>query len=275
MKSLRELGDCKNTVPEMREQLRTYWVQSQGTITQGVHGHYMLDQEFFNHSKKMFAENGISMYMLRACIAKQNEIFDRTMRDWASAYDLIDIGLESLPRVRYGSAKPELVPCPKRVMRSQFIAEDVEPLLEQRKGQQNPGDTDPALLYSLFQKLSSNWQPVVDDHVRRVYFICSAFVQLVVREKWPERMQDALWKVALNDQMDAKLSSAREEMRKILLDHSRCMQIHDPEYITKVRGLRVTANDSPVNSDPAAIADLTSCEDILTKTWVYYKVRCK
>ncbi|KAL2788021.1 P-loop containing nucleoside triphosphate hydrolase protein [Aspergillus keveii] len=271
MKRLRQLGDCKDTVPEMREQVRRYWVQSHGTITQGVHAQYMMDQEFFNPDKKMLAENGISMYMLRACIGKQNEIFDRTMRDWASAYNFIDIELESPPRVCYGSAKPELVPCPKRVTWKQFIAEDVKPLLEQYKGQQNPGDTDPTLLYSLFQKLSSNWQLVVDDHVRRVYSICSVCVQLVVREKWPERMQDALWKVSLNDQMDAKLSSAQEEMRKIFLDHSRCMQTHDPEYIRKVRDLEITSNNRPGNSDPAAIAGLTSCEDIMRKTWTYYR----
>ncbi|KAK6812435.1 hypothetical protein RU639_011827 [Aspergillus parasiticus] len=270
-KKLTKLGDCPSTVLEMREQLRRCWVQCQGTVTQGVHGQYMIDQEFFNADKKLYAESGISIYMLRACIAKQNEIFDRTLRDWGCAYDVVDNRLETPSKIHYGSAKPELVPPPRKVTRAQFITEDVEPLLKQHRGQQNPGDIDPTVVYPLFQKLSSNWQPLVEDHVRRVYLICSIFMQLIIQEKWPTRMQDSIRKVILNEQMDTRLASAHEEVTKIFTDHSRYMQTHDPEYIRTLWNLGAVSA-RPTDADADVSISFILCEDILTKTWVYYNI---
>ena len=91
---------------------------------------------------------------LRARINAENLRFEEELRTMGHTVEIADVHPPSANRRR---SRTEGFKVPSRMSRADFIEKAVEPVIRESAGQELLGDSNPLIVYKLFQKQSENW----------------------------------------------------------------------------------------------------------------------
>jgi GTPase SAR1 family protein len=234
---LEALGRGRDTVPEMREELAELCSASEKLVTLAVKGSYD-DPSFFPSGVD---ENGTPPQKLRARVVDENERFAK--------------------KVRMLGRKGELS---ESQAKKDYARKKVEPLLRQNRGTAFLGDSDPRLVYQLFQDYSSEWSKLAQDHRTKLGIICSEFLGEIIGFVWPRRMQQPLRAVLVNEQIQERLKNADKEVEKLRHDQHLYVQSYDPEYLERLEAWRTKVSTDGTKPSLA--------EEYLEKMLIHYEV---
>ncbi|KAI9759064.1 MAG: hypothetical protein M1840_003611 [Geoglossum simile] len=237
---LEALGRGRDTVPEMREELAELCSASEKLVTLAMKGSYD-DPSFFPSGVD---ENGTPPQKLRARVVDENERFAKKVRMLGRKGALSD-----------GQAKKE------------YARKRVEPLLRQNRGTAFLGDSDPRLVYQLFQDYSSEWSKLAQDHRTKLGIICSEFLGELIGFVWPRRMQQPLRTVLVNEQIQERLKNGDKEVEKLHQDQHLYVQSYDPEYLERLEAWRTKVSTEGTKPSLA--------EEYLEKMLIHYELTAK
>ncbi|KAF4622667.1 hypothetical protein G7Y89_g14360 [Cudoniella acicularis] len=165
------------------------------------------------------------------------------------------------------------LPQSQRLTRSDFIQKHVVPLLHQKRGLELPGESNPKLIYDLFNLFSTNWEGFSKRYIDKICDICDDFVKRVIDERWPEGRRQQIKSVIIDDQINARKADALGELEKLSTDHSRYLRPYDPEYLRRTRS---TATEGLYNNTNGVVSHETDpveqmpCEEYPQKMHVLY-----
>ncbi|KAI9776159.1 MAG: hypothetical protein M1839_000575 [Geoglossum umbratile] len=237
---LEALGRGRDTVPEMREELAELCSASEKLVTLAVKGSYD-DPSFFPSGVD---ERGTPPQKLRARVVDENERFAKKVRMLGRKGTLSD-----------SQAKKD------------YARKKVEPLLRQNRGTAFLGDSDPRLVYQLFQDYSSEWPKLAQEHRAKLGVICAEFLGEIIGFVWPRRMQHPLRAVLVNEQIQERLKNADKEVETLRQDQHLYVQSYDPEYLERLEAWR-----TKVTTDGA---QPSLAEEYLEKMLIHYELTAR
>ncbi|KAH0556780.1 hypothetical protein GP486_005432, partial [Trichoglossum hirsutum] len=237
---LEALGRGRDSVPEMREELAELCSTSEKLVTLAVKGSYD-DPSFFPSGVD---EKGTPPQKLRARVVDENERFAKKVRMLGHKGTLSE-----------NQAKKD------------YARKKVEPLLRQNRGTAFLGDSDPRLVYQLFQDYSSEWPKLAQDHRTKLGIICSEFLAELITYVWPRRMQQPLRAALVNEQIQERLKNADKEVERLRQDQHLYVQSYDPEYLERLEAWRTKVSTD--GSKPSL------AEEYLEKMLIHYELTAK
>jgi hypothetical protein len=153
-KNLADLGEGYGDVEQMRAKMQEWCKRSTDYVYNAAEGYYR------DHYKTSFFDSSSSdarIRKLRARINAENIRFEEELRTMGHTVEITDIHSPSPNRRR---ARVDGSKIPSRMSRGEFIDKMVEPVIRESAGQELLGDSNPLLVYKLFQKQSENWDTI-------------------------------------------------------------------------------------------------------------------
>lgn len=257
---LKEMGEGKETVEEMRFEMGELFAGSHNLVTPAVNGNYKnpFGERFFarqSHPK------GTPSQKLRARVREESERFSRRFRQHGRK-----VTFSEPPNA---SANPNLPPAGVVGDQSKrdFAQNEVEPLLRQIRGNELPLDSNPRAPYILFQDYSRNWPTLAQEYKDNLSVICNEFLADVISHIWPMRMRDPLRYHFLESKMRELTENADNELSKLTDDMELEVQPYDPEYENRLRTWRAEATQNG--------GTYTEAEEVLEKMLIYYDLTAR
>lgn len=249
---LRLLGNGKDTVEEMKEELVQLCSDSKDLVTPAVHGTYTNPpgKSFFPRSVD---RKGTPPQKLRARAVEENRRFAERVQIQGQK---LRFSSESDSQMTKGNKLGN-------VSKKEFSRNEVESLLRQNTGTEFPMDHNPRLVYTLFQSYSENWSRLAQEHKTNLGVICNEFLGEVIDHVWPHRMRNPLRAEFLDPQMKATMKKAQEQVDLLRTDLHFEIQPYDQEYEDRLKDWRAEAL-----KDGA----YTEAEEVLEKMLIYYEV---
>lgn len=249
---LREMGEGKETVEEMRFEMGELFAASHNLVTPAVNGNYKnpFGERFFARQSH---PRGTPSQKLRARVREESERFSRRFRQHGR-------------RVSFGTGLPEAGTTGDQSKRD-FALNEVEPLLRQIRGNELPLDSNPRAPYILFQDYSRNWPTLAQEYKDNLSVICNEFLSDVIGYVWPRRMRDPLRYHFLEAQMRALVENADKELNRLTDDMELEVQPYDPEYEIRLKRWRAEATENG--------GTYTEAEEVLEKMLIYYDLTAR
>ncbi|KAE8448873.1 hypothetical protein EG329_008875 [Mollisiaceae sp. DMI_Dod_QoI] len=251
---LKMMGEGKDTIEEMREELVQLCSDSKDLVNPAVHGTYKnpASRSFF---PSMVDQKGTPPQNLRARAVEENQKFARRVRDLGHKLNFSS------------SADPSAnINRPGGLSKEEYARREVEPLLRQNRGTEFPTDHNPRLVYTLFQNHSEKWTRLAQQHKENLGVICSEFLAEVIDETWPGRMREPLRRVFLDPQMNEMMEKAQTEVDILKKDQHYEVQPYDPEYEVRLKNWHAAANPE---------RPYTVAEEVLEKMLIHYELSAK
>jgi GTPase SAR1 family protein len=268
-KGLDDLGEGSGTILEMRAKLSAWCKVSKDYVYNAAEGYYR-DQyrsPFFDteigdgHRRK-----------LRARIDLENERFEEDLRNFGHTIEIFHG--QSSP-TDYVDNIAEGVNPPRRMTRADFIATNIEPVLLESTGKELRGDSNPLLVYKMFEKQSRNWDKLATRHMAAIERICEEFLYEVLDSVWPGIFQDRVWSAFIEEPLDDRRGDANKELERLCRDRSRYAKSYDQEFTEGVKRwegrFQVIENTGSDDAVPT-FHPLTLGERYLAKMLSYYEV---
>lgn len=251
---LKMMGEGKDTIEEMREELAQLCAHSKDLVNPAVHGTYKnpAGRVFF---PSMVNQQGTPPQNLRARAVEENQKFSRRVRDLGHKLNFSSAADQSNNINRPGGLSKE-----------EYARREVEPLLRQNRGTEFATDHNPRLVYTLFQNHSEKWTRLAQQHKENLGVICSEFLAEVIEEIWPGRMREPLRRVFLDPQMSEMMEAAQKEVDILKGDQHYEVQSYDPEYEVRLKAWHAAANPEK----PYTVA-----EEVLEKMLIHYELSAK
>lgn len=249
---LRLLGDGKDTIEEMREEVGQRLSDSKDLVTPGVDGSYKnpLGRSFFPRD---LDRKGIPAQKLRARVVEENLRFAERVRTQGQKFQFTsnsNLGATNGTRL-------------SNTTKQNHARDVVEPFIRQNKGVEFPRDHNPGIVYLLFQSHSDNWPRLAQEHKDKIGIMCNEFLGEVIDEIWPQRMREPLRKEFLDLQMKDVLQQAQKEVDGLNKDLQLEVAPFDPEYDMRMDRWR---------SEASVENPYTESEELLEKMLIYYEV---
>lgn len=250
---LKEMGQGKETVEEMRFEMGELFAASHNLVTPAVNGNYKnpFGERFFARQSQ---PRGTPSQKLRARVREESERFSRRFRQHGR-------------RVNFATNQPGSEGTTGDQSKKEFAQTQVEPLLRQIRGNELPLDSNPRAPYILFQDYSSNWPTLAQEYKDNLSVICNEFLADVISHVWPLRMREPLRYHFLETQMRALVESADTELSRLADDMELEVQPYDPEYETRLRQWRAQATENG--------GTYTEAEEVLEKMLIYYDLTAR
>ncbi|CEJ93781.1 Putative Interferon-induced GTP-binding protein Mx [[Torrubiella] hemipterigena] len=257
---LREMGEGKETVEEMRFEMGELFAGSHNLVTPAVNGNYKnpFGERFFarqSHPK------GTPSQKLRARVREESERFSRRFRQHGRK-----VTFHSEPSASANPNLPQAGVVGDQSKRD-FAQNEVEPLLRQIRGNELPLDSNPRAPYILFQDYSRNWPTLAQEYKDNLSVICNEFLADVISHIWPMRMRDPLRYHFLETKMRELTENADKELSKLTDDMELEVQPYDPEYENRLRTWRAEATQNG--------GTYTEAEEVLEKMLIYYDLTAR
>jgi GTPase SAR1 family protein len=249
---LKVLGDGKNTVEEMREELVQLCSNSKELVTPAVHGTYT-NPSGVSFFPRTWDRKGTPAQQLRARAVEENRKFSERVRSNSMKLQF------SCTSESHGTEGRPL----GTVSKQDFARKEVEPLLHQNTGTELPLDHNPRLVYTLFQGYSEIWYQLAQKHMDDVGVTCNEFLSEVI-DLWPPRMREPLRTNVLDPCMRDMLGNAQKELELLQQDLHFEVRSYDPEYISHMKKWKAEAPDDRPH---------TQAEEVLEKMLIFYEVR--
>lgn len=250
---LKEMGEGKETVEEMRFEMGELFAGSHNLVTPAVNGNYKnpFGERFFARQSH---PRGTPSQKLRARVREESERFSRRFRQHGRKVSFADDTLANVELPEAGTVGDQA--------KKMFALTEVEPLLRQIRGNELPLDSNPRAPYILFQDYSCNWPTLAQEYKDNLSVICNEFLADVIAHVWPMRMRDPLRYHFLESKMRELTESADKELSKLTDDMELEVQPYDPEYENRLRKWRA---DATANG-----GTYTEAEEVLEKMLIYY-----
>ena len=254
---LKEMGEGKDTVEEMRFEMGELFAASNNLVTPAVNGNYKnpFGERFF---ARQSSPKGTPSQKLRARVREESERFSRLLRQQGRKVNFAQpAAANGLPAT--GTVGDQ--------SKKDFAQYEVEPLLRQIRGNELPLDSNPRAPYILFQDYSRNWPVLAQEYKDNLSVICSDFLADVIRHIWPLRMRDPLRYHFLETKMRELTERADQELTRLTDDMELEIQPYDPEYEERLRRWRAEATDNG--------GTYTEAEEVLEKMLIYYDLTAR
>ncbi|MCJ1251120.1 hypothetical protein MMC30_008351 [Trapelia coarctata] len=260
---LETLGDGRDTIQEMREYIWKQCVKSAELTKEAVDGHYKnpIGMPFFTSGTD---DKTIPAKNLRARVVEKNKRFVRDISQGGHSVDFSDdMEIQTRDSAATSSSKGR-----RKMTKGKYIREVVEPLLRDNAGEELLGDSNPLLVFKLFQKYSTDWPSFAEVHKLEVQKVCNEFLNEIIGFVWPEYMHRGLRAILLDAQIHRRIAGAEAEIKRIFEDRERYLKTYDPEYEERLGKWR-----EQQASDPNYKYSLE--EEYLQKMLIYYSLTSK
>lgn len=253
---LKEMGEGKDTVEEMRFEMGELFAGSNNLVTPAVNGNYKnpFGERFFSRQSH---PQGTPSQKLRARVREESERFSRLFRQQGRRVNFATPSAANLPPA--GAVGDQ--------SKRDFAQNEVEPLLRQIRGNELPLDSNPRAPYILFQDYSRNWPTLAQEYKDNLGVICNEFLADVVTHTWPMRMREPLRYHFLESRMRALMEMADKELQRLTDDMELEVQPYDPEYEERLRRWRAESTENG--------GTYTEAEEVLEKMLIYYDLTAR
>lgn len=255
---LKSMGTGKDTVEEMRIELVELFSSSKELVIPAVYGFYKNPpgRSFFRATAD---PRGTPAQNLRARAIEENEKFSHRIRQNGRKFSFAS---STDPR-----APNSNMPAAGDGGKKEFVSHEVEMLLRQIRGSEFPMDPKPRAVYMLFQSYSENWPKLAQEHKDNLGVVCNEFLSEVIDFAWPQRMREPLRMQFLDPQIKALMSSAQDELERLMQDMNLEVQPYDPEYEERLRNWHTEATKDG--------ATYTEAQEVLEKMLIFYDLSAK
>jgi hypothetical protein len=261
---LQDLGDGIDTTEEMKSALYS-WCERSARLTHAAvqgHGSNPPGEDFFPSydDGKLYARN------FRSRVVKENYRFAEVMERWGSS--CLITGEEGSQKgksaARFGDGSISL----PEIKRSDYINQEVMPLLRDNPGKELVMDSNPILVYRLFHSYSANWGKLAAQHVEAIHRLCEEFLAQVLDYAWPKRIESRVWTGFIKIKMESMRQNADVELKRLLTDRLKLITPYESEFrrLWYERQDFDTADRSPINPEEQQY------EDLLKKMLLMYQV---
>ncbi|EGX96166.1 GTP-binding protein [Cordyceps militaris CM01] len=253
---LKEMGEGRDTVEEMRIDLGELFAASNNLVTPAVNGNYKnpFGERFF---ARQSSPKGTPSQQLRARVREESERFARLFRQQGRKVNFSEPSTANLPSA--GTVGDQ--------SKKDFAQREVEPLLRQIRGNELPLDSNPRAPYILFQDYSRNWPVLAQEYKDNLSVICNEFLVDLISHIWPMRMRDPLHYHFLESKMRELFDNGDKELTRLTDDMELELQPFDPEYEVRLRKWRA---DATANG-----GTYTEAEEVLEKMLIYYDLTAR
>lgn len=253
---LKEMGEGKDTVEEMRFEMGELFAASNSLVTPAVNGNYKnpFGERFFARQSQ---PKGTPSQKLRARVREESDRFSRLFRQQGRKVNFAEPSAADIPAA--GTVGDQ--------SKKEFAQYEVEPLLRQIRGNELPLDSNPRAPYILFQDYSRNWPVLAQEYKDNLSVICNEFLADVISHIWPMRMRDPLRYHFLETKMRELMENADKELTRLTDDMELEVQPYDPEYEDRLRQWRADAT--------ADGGTYTEAEEVLEKMLIYYDLTAR
>jgi GTPase SAR1 family protein len=264
-KNLADLGEGYGDVLQMRAKMQEWCKRSTDYVYNAAEGYYR------DHYKTSFFDSNASdarIRKLRARINAENLRFEEELRTMGHTVEIADVHAPSNRR----RSRTEGFKAPRRMTRAEFIDKMVEPVIRESAGQELLGDSNPLLVYKLFQKQSENWDTLALRHMVIIHGICEEFLREVLDFIWPGTIQERIWTALVEDRLETRQQGANMEVEKLCKDRCRYAKSYDQEYTNLMRNWERKFAEAGSNPETGVTHQLTPAETYLARLLAYYEV---
>ena len=258
---IENLGECNETVEDMREELYRLCKRSEKWTQAAVQGHGMNPSGIDNCPSYNDGEN--HAWNLRSRIVKQNKSFAENMETRGSACRILTDGDTQSRNSSAGEGKKGAMPT---MDGSQYIKTEVVPLLRDNVGQELSMDSNPLLVYRLFQSFSRNWPEHADTHIRAIHNICEEFMSDIMFAFWPKSIHNRIWSGFIQDAIGTRFKHSQWEANKLKQDRMRTVTPYESQFETEYYELKQARDD-----DESDAAD-EKYQEVFIKMLLLYEV---
>lgn len=273
---LRQLGEGKDTVDEMKIELVELFSSSKELVIPALMGFYK------NPPKKTFFRstadpNGTPASNLRARAIEENERFSDRVRSQGRKFSFAANGRTSSNSDTNPSNSPSTSKSTDSSAKRAFVEREVQPLLRQIRGSEFPMDPKPRAVYMLYQNFSENWSRLAQEHKDNLSVVCSEFIAELLDYAWPRRMRQPLMRAFVEPQMRALMDKAQAELELLTHDMNLEIQPYDPEYEERLRKWHSDITTARTEEDGSSGGRqlFTEAEEVLEKMLIYYELSAK
>jgi hypothetical protein len=265
-KNLADLGEGYGDVLQMRAKMQEWCKMSTDYVYNAAEGHYR------EHYKTAFFDSetsDTSIRKLRARINAENLRFEEELRTMGHTVEIADVHQPSANRQR---SRTEGFKFPSRMSRTEFIDKKVQPVINESAGQELLGDSNPLIVYKLFQKQSENWDTLALRHMFIIHGICEEFLREVLDFIWPGPIQERIWTALVEDGLESRQQGANMEVEKLCKDRCRYAKSYDVEYTNLMKAWERKFAEAGSNPETGVNHQLTTAESYLSRLLAYYEV---
>jgi GTPase SAR1 family protein len=265
-KNLADLGEGYGDVLQMRAKMQEWCKRSTDYVYNAAERYYR------DHYKTSFFDSNASdarIRKLRARINEENLRFEEELRIMGHTVEIADVHQPSANRRR---SRTEGFKVPSRMSRAEFIDKKVEPVIRESTGQELLGDSNPLVVYKLFQKQSENWDTLALRHMVIIHGICEEFLREVLDFIWPGTIQERIWTALVEDRLESRQQGANREVEKLCKDRCRYAKSYDVEYTNLMKNWERKFAEAGSNPETGAIHQLSTAETYLARLLAYYEV---
>lgn len=224
---LSKMGESRVTIDQQRLFLLRISQDFQSLSRAAIDGIY--GDPFFEDAR---SKAGYSK-RLRAVVQNLNQDFAESMKVRGHFRHIVDDTME--PVSENDSEKSYHI----AVSRSDFIEEEIQPLLKRSRGRELPGMFNPLIVGDLFHEQAKPWEELARKHLRDICNAVRAFLELTVTYLTDEVTSEAILRELLDPLIDEKTKLLDPKLDEILAPHQRGHPITYNHYFTeKVQEIR-------------------------------------
>jgi GTPase SAR1 family protein len=260
--NLQDLGDGIDTIEGMEKALDAWCERSARLTHAAVQGHGVNPpgEDFFPSfdDGRFYARN------FRSRVVKENYRFAEEMERWGSSCLIIgETGSQKgKSTTRSGGGNlPE-------IKKSDYISQEVAPLLRDNPGKELLMDSNPLLVYRLFHSYSANWGNLAVKHIEAIHRLCEEFLTQVLDYAWPKRIESRIWAGFVKAKLESMRQDADGEMKNLLDDRMKLITPYETEFRRQWYGKQDSDATDKDSIDPEEL----QYEDVLRKMLLVYEV---
>jgi GTP-binding protein EngB required for normal cell division len=262
---LAQLGDGKDTIEEMRAELYRWCDRSRRLAQAAVQGHGInpAGEDFFlsSNDSETYARN------FRSCVVEKNYAFAAQMEDWGSACLIIeDENQKRKTSKRADNSEMQI----EEISKSDYISKVIYPMLRDNRGLELSVDSNPLLVYRLFQTYSKNWPDHATQDVADVYKLCVGFLHQILQVAWPKQLQNRVWVGFIQHEVDWRLKKAQMELNKLKNDRMKHVTPYESDFVKKYYQWK----EADIAKQGSVDLPVQKYEDVLRKMLLLYEVSC-
>lgn len=231
-----KLGEPRATSSEQRLMLTNISGQVQDILKAAIKGNY--DNSFFgaiNMNASVDAPENIRRF--RAVVQHLNLQFADDMRLRGHKYAIREDNSDEVKNEEYEEYEEEIegtidgifLPKPKVLSRKEGV-DWVKNIMVRSRGYELPGTFQPLLISQLFWEQSEPWRQIASEHIAKVARACKNFVNVVLQHCAPAEIVPRLLGFSVDDALANSMSSAQEEMDKLVADKNRHPMTYNRKY---------------------------------------------
>lgn len=218
---LSKMGESRVTIDQQRLFLLRISQDFQSLSRAAIDGIY--GDPFFEDAR---SKAGYSK-RLRAVVQNLNQDFAESMKVRGHFRHIVDDTME--PVSENDSEKSYHI----AVSRSDFIEEEIQPLLKRSRGRELPGMFNPLIVGDLFHEQAKPWEELARKHLRDICNAVRAFLELTVTYLTDEVTSEAILRELLDPLIDEKIKLLDPKLDEILAPHQRGHPITYNHYFTE------------------------------------------